>query len=333
MARDPFRLPPLDLLATFEAAARLLSFTAAGEERSITQSAVSRQIRALEDDLGVALFQRAHRSLHLTDAGRQLHRTCREVLDQLREAAGRLRSPAARSVVTLTTLPGLASLWLVPRLSRLMHLQPDIDVRIDVSFAARDLEADGIDLAVRYLKVDRAQGRQLFEELVVPVCSPKLLASTPQTAFAAPAQALGSAVLLSLIDGADRIALIDWEPWLRSMDIPDPQPRRVMSFSSYDDVVRAAILGQGIALGRRPIVDELLASGKLVPAFGGREADAVSSACAYFLIVNPRSRVPTATAAVAEWLSREAEETRADDRSDGRNRPGTGVATGQRRQS
>jgi DNA-binding transcriptional LysR family regulator len=195
-----------------------------------------------------------------------------------------------------------------------------------VSFAARDLEADGIDLAVRYLKVDRAQGRQLFEELVVPVCSPRLVASARPPGPASPAQALASAVLLSLIDGADRIALTDWEPWLRSMGIPDPQPRRVMSFSSYDDVVRAAILGQGIALGRRPIVDELLASGKLVPAFGGREADAVFSACAYFVIVNPRSRVPAATTAVADWLLREAEEMRANDRFDSGDRSAAAVA-------
>src|SRR5690349_14731624 len=116
MQNRPDRLPPLELLAAFEAAARHLSFTRAGAERFVTQSAVSRQIRALEDELGVALFRRRHRALGLTEAGLRLQATCQTALAQLRATVAEIRAPAQREVLSLTTTPGLASLWLIPRL-------------------------------------------------------------------------------------------------------------------------------------------------------------------------------------------------------------------------
>src|SRR5690242_19048743 len=114
MQKDPARLPPLDLLAAFESAARHLSFTRAGAERFVTQSAMSRQIRALEDELGVALFRRRHRALALTEAGLRLQATCQAVLSQLRTTVAEIRAPAQREVLSLTTTPGFASLWLIP---------------------------------------------------------------------------------------------------------------------------------------------------------------------------------------------------------------------------
>src|SRR5438552_11481728 len=111
MQKDPARLPPLDLLASFEAAARLLSFTRAGAERFVTQSAMSRQMRALEDELGVALFRRQHRALALTADGERLHAACARMLAELREVVAQIRSPARRAVLALSTTPGLASLW------------------------------------------------------------------------------------------------------------------------------------------------------------------------------------------------------------------------------
>ena len=145
MHRDPARLPPLDLLAAFESAARHLSFTRAANERFVTQSAMSRQIQALEQDLGVALFRRHHRALTLTDDGQRLHAACAAVLAHLRDTVAQIRAPQRREVLSLTTTPGLASLWLIPRLPRFTRTHPGIDVRLDTSLEWRDLRADGFD--------------------------------------------------------------------------------------------------------------------------------------------------------------------------------------------
>ncbi len=174
MQKNPARLPPLDLLGTFEAAARHLSFTKAGAERFLTQSAISRQIRTLEDELGVTLFRRKHRALALTDDGRRLHETCTTVLAQLRDTVFRIRAPDTRQVLALTTTPGLASLWLIPRLRLFTRAHPGIDVRIDATFDRRELAADGFDLAIRYGRVNAPYGAQLFRESMLPVCSPRL---------------------------------------------------------------------------------------------------------------------------------------------------------------
>jgi DNA-binding transcriptional LysR family regulator len=154
MQKRPDRLPPLDLIAAFEAAARHLSFTRAGAERFVTQSAMSRQIRALEDDLGVALFRRRHRALSLTEAGLRLQATCQAVLAELRTTVAELRAPARREVLSLTTTPGFASLWLIPRLPAFTRAHPGIDVRLDASFDRRNLRGEGFDLAIRYGRAD-----------------------------------------------------------------------------------------------------------------------------------------------------------------------------------
>src|SRR5258705_6999087 len=164
MQKPPDRLPPLDLLASFEAAARHLSFTHAGAERFITQSAMSRQIRTLEDDLGVALFRRRHRALSLTEHGLRLQATCTAALAQLRSVVSDIRAPSQREVLALTTTPGLAALWLIPRLPAFTRAHPGIDVRLHASFEQRDLRADGFDLAIRYMPVRPAKGRPLFRE-------------------------------------------------------------------------------------------------------------------------------------------------------------------------
>src|SRR5512145_1737261 len=138
MHQNRFDLPPLDLIRGFEAAARTLSFTRAAEELCITQSAVSRQIRALEDHLGVALFERRPRTLALTEQGLTLQRTATEVLERLRETTSRLRSEAATPHLTVTTTGGFASLWLIPRLRTFTAQHPDVDVRISATYAAID---------------------------------------------------------------------------------------------------------------------------------------------------------------------------------------------------
>ena len=151
----------------------------AAVEAVVTQSAMNRQIRTLEDDLGVALFRRRHRALSLTEHGIKLQRTCEAVLGQLRATIGEIRAPSRREVLSLTTTPGFASLWLIPRLPAFTRAHPGIDVRLDASFERRKLRADGFDLAIRYSPTTATEGQLLFRESMQPVCSPKLLRAGP----------------------------------------------------------------------------------------------------------------------------------------------------------
>ncbi len=190
MQRKRFNLPPLDLIQGFEAAARTLSFTKAAEELFITQSAVSRQIRGLEDHLGVALFERRPRSLALTEKGRVLHRAATEFLERMQETTDRLRADGGAPHLTVTTTGGFASLWLIPRLRTFTALHPDVDVRISASYKTVNLERSLVDVAVRYCKEEEApEGAiRLFGEELFPICSPALQAEGAQS----PAHAAGS---------------------------------------------------------------------------------------------------------------------------------------------
>lgn len=296
---DPTRLPPLDLLLAFEAAARHLSFTRAGTERFLTQSAVSRQIRSLEDELGVKLFQRRHRALALTVAGQRLFAACSAMLAQLRTVVTEIRAPAAREVLSLTTTPGLASLWLIPRLPRFTREHPGVDVRLDASFERRSLPAEGFDLAIRYGRVGATEGTRLFAEAMQPVCSPALLRDGPP--LAEPADLRRHTLLQVSMPGQTEMPL-EWAPWLSAVGLADLVPAGSLTFSGYGEAIAAAVAGQGVALGRRPLVDGLLRGGQLVTPF----ADSTASPRAYFLVVEPSARTRAAVLALERWLLAEA---------------------------
>ena len=295
MSKDPSRLPPLDLLVSFEAVARLGSITRAAAERFITQSAMSRQLQALEDDLGTALFKRQHRALAMTDAGRQLLATCTPLLAQLRETLAAIRAPHTREVLSLTTTPAFASLWLIPRLAGFTRDHPGVDVRIDAGFEKRDLKRDGFDLAVRYGPADSATGLRLFSEAVVPVCSPSWIKHAAQP-LSKPGD-LARHTLLQISAGAPGGMPIEWETWTQSQGLPAVQPASTLTFSNYGEAIAAALAGQGVALGRRPLIDELLRQRKLVVPFGQDTA----TERAYFLVTLGASARPAAKA-MADWL-------------------------------
>src|SRR2546429_3879622 len=170
-------LPALDLLVGFEAAARHLSFTKAGEELYLTQSAVSRQIKELEDQLGVELFQRRHRALALTDAGKQFYASAAQVLATMRAATEQLRAQAGKRSLAVTTTHSFAAMWLIPRLAGFTRTHPAVDVRISAETRVQDLDRDGLDGAIRHGPAALAGLRavKLFRERVFPVCRPKLL--------------------------------------------------------------------------------------------------------------------------------------------------------------
>jgi DNA-binding transcriptional LysR family regulator len=297
--RDPTRLPPLDLLLGFEAAARRLSFTLAAQERFVTQSAISRQVKALEDDLGVALFVRRHRALELTADGQRLQRSCGALLEQLRATVAQIRQRERREVLALTTTPGLASLWLIPRLPLFARDHPGIDVRIDAGLQARDLEREGFDIAIRYQALGDARDAALFGESLLPVCSPALRRHGPPLRCAAD---LAQHTLIELDPRPGEGMPSEWQTWLQAAGQPELEPVSVASFNSYGEAIAAALAGQGVALGRRPLVDALLRSRRLLAPFGGER----SSERGYVLLLASAARQRPAVQALAQWLQQQA---------------------------
>jgi len=250
-------LPPLELFRGFVAVGRSLSITAAARELAITQPALSRQIHALEDALGCALFVRRHRSLELTPEGTRLLRTADAWLDQLGEAIEALR-PADPSSVAITTSSSFAALWLLPRLGEFQASHPDVDLRVVASNRVLDLEREAVDLAVRYCPSEDAPSGavRLFGEELVPVAASAVDLEDPVR--------LGKAVLLDYDDPAH--PLLHWAHWFRALGAPRPKPARVLRFTQYEQVIQSALAGHGLALGRFALVRPLIASGQLVPA-------------------------------------------------------------------
>ena len=296
-----FDLPPMDSLLAFEAAARLLSFTRAGDEVALTQSAVSRQIQALERRVGVALFQRHHRALSLTDEGRVLQAAVSEALARLDRATRELRRDDRARPVVLTTTPGFAGLWLIPRLATFVAAHPHIDVRISANYRLAHIDRDGVDLAVRYLPVDEqpADAVPLFGEVVYPVCSPKLRRSLAP-AVLVPAD-LGRCTLLRM-ESDSRYPMRDWDLWLHAVGLADLKPAAVMHFSSYDQLIQAAVAGQGVALGMMPLIDRLMKARKLV----GLLPREVASPRGYCMLVAARSAGRPEVDALTAWITAEA---------------------------
>lgn len=301
-AKTQPRLPSLDLLKGFEAAARLLSFTKAGEELYLSQSAVSRQIQELEDQLGVRLFQRRHRALALTEAGQALHAASAQVLATMRAVTDRLRATRGRRMLAVTTTQSFASLWLIPRLSGFTRMHPELDVRISAETRVLDLERDGLDLAIRHGPASLAgtDAVRLFGERVFPVCSPKLMKDSSRP-LRAP-QDLRHHVLLQYDDPDGRHPWMHWKTWLEIERLTDLRPAGNLVFSGYDQIIPAAIAGYGVALGRSPLVREAISSGELVAPFK-RSAD---PARAYYAIVSKHSEGRPEVTDFVAWLREEA---------------------------
>jgi DNA-binding transcriptional LysR family regulator len=306
------RLPSLDRLLVFDAAARQLSFTRAAGELFLTQSAVSRQVAALEDDLGVPLFVRRHRALDLTDDGRRLARAVDEAMQGLRATVAQIRAPHGRELLTITTTPGLASLWLIPRLASFTGAHPGVDVRIDASHELRALASEGFDIAIRYGRSGAIEGTPLFDEVVVPVCAPTLLkrAGAP---LKTPAD-LRRHTLLQTGSASGQGMPAEWTSWLAAAGAAQLEPASLLSFNSYDTAITAAVSGQGVVLGRRPIIDALLKRRALVAPFKGLW----SMARSYTLVMSAAARRRPAAMALHDWLIAQARAGDPDNRRDGK---------------
>ncbi|WP_036230301.1 choline sulfate utilization transcriptional regulator [Marinobacterium jannaschii] len=256
------QLPPVQSLLIFEAAARHLSFTAAARELGSTQSAVSQQIRGLEQRLELALFRRIYRGVELTEAGSLLYEAVQGGFQQMAVCLERLQKKRRHQHINVATDFAFAAYWLLPRLPRFRRLHPDVDVRIITSQGQYDFLTQDVDVAVVF---DRQppQGmpsQRLFYEEVFPVCSPALLA---QLGAVSSHKRLASLPLLKL--GAD--AGQGWQDWHsffkgRGSQVVASEP--VLTFNNYTLLVQAAIAGQGVGLGWSTLVDDLIDSGVLV---------------------------------------------------------------------
>ena len=293
-------IPSLDLLQGFEAAARHLSFTKAGEELFLTQSAVSRQIKDLEEQLGVELFHRRHRALVLTEAGQQFYAATAQVLTTMRTATSRLRAQTGKKTLSVTTTNSFAALWLIPRLAGFTRKHPDVEVKITAETRVQDLERDGLDIAIRHGPASLAgpNAIRLFGERVFPVCSPKLLKKIPLNE---PGD-LKNHCLLQYSDPEGRHPWLNWKTWLEVAKIPDLRPASTLSFSGYDQIIPAAVAGHGVALGRIPLLKDMLAAKELVAPF----KNSADPARAYFAISSRSAAGRPEVTGFIDWLKEEA---------------------------
>jgi DNA-binding transcriptional LysR family regulator len=291
----------LDLLRGFRAAARHLSFTRAAQELFVTQSAISREIRTLEEQIGQPLFQRAHRALLLTRAGEELYRVTDEALAQLDAVTDRLAG--AGRTLTVTTTTALASLWLAPRLARFSRLQPAIDVRVVASNEKPELDREQLDIAIRFVPPsgDRPDGEHLMTASCFPVCAPAL-ARDPAHPLRTPSDLIRHVRLdYESVRGGRRSS--EWDFWLDAMGLRGIAPASTLRFSQYEQWVPAAIDGAGVAIGVVPHLTQQLRDGVLCAPFGD---DAIVKRGDFFVILSDAAAQRDAVRAFVDWLRGEA---------------------------
>jgi LysR family glycine cleavage system transcriptional activator len=288
------RLPPLNALPSFEAAARHLSFSRAADELRVTHGAVSRAVRNLEDHLGVQLMIRATRSVRLTPIGASFAAEIREVLEHL-AAATSAATGQTSGIVSVSTIDSFAARWLMPRLSRFRRAHGDIDVRVATSERLADFVSDGIDIAIRCGggQYPGLSAELLMKEDHFPVCSPKLLKG--RYPLRTPADLARHALLHDVFT-------VDWAIWLHSAGIDHVDPHRGPTFLSSDHAIQAAVRGEGVVLGRSALVADDLAAGRLVRPF----RLSLPAGFAYYVVYPHRALQRSSVKAFRDWLMAEA---------------------------
>ncbi|MBW5437113.1 LysR family glycine cleavage system transcriptional activator [Bradyrhizobium sp. GM2.2] len=288
------RLPSLNGLRAFEAAARHLSFTLAASELNVTQTAISHQIRRLEEELGIRLFVRQNRALALTAEARDYLPGVRAAFNDLRLATDRLLRKDDDKVLTVSTLASLAAKWLLPRLTDFQEHHPGIDVRITTSTSLVDFQRDNVDAAIRYgrgqwpgLRADWLMADELF-----PVCSPSLLRGDKPLRCP---EDLKSHMLLHTSNANSD----DWRLWLTAAGLPADIARQPgITFDMIFMTIQAAIDGIGVAMGRTSYVQDDIAKGRLVVPF----KIALPADAGFYLVAPEGRREAPKLAAFREWM-------------------------------
>lgn len=288
------RLPSLNALRAFEAAARHLSFTRAAEELHVTQAAISHQIKALETDLGIPLFQRVNRTLTLSESGQTLFRGVSEALDIMAVSVERLHHQDRTGALIVSTMDSFAANWLVPRLGRFRETYPEIDVHLSISDESVDFSRSNVDMAVRYGHGDWpgvAVERLLMEEKF-PVCAPSLLALGPP--LDKPADLKNHTLLHDDMR-------VDWRMWLMAAGEAGVDAGKGPGYHHSNLALQAARQGDGVALARSVLVADALATGQLVKPFDF----ALPAEYAYYVVCPEANLQRPKVRAFRDWLFEE----------------------------
>lgn len=305
---------PLSLnnLRAFEAVARRLSFSEAADELFVTQSAISRQIKGLEEDLGAALFVRGTRHVEMTQSGQMLLRSVEAGLQKIDASVRQIRQVRSRKRVSVTTFASFGSLWLLPRIEAFQRLHPDIDIRVSAADQIADLDDPELDLALRYCSPAQAPAGalRLFGEVLTPVVS-RSLAEQIRRGEAPPLSSAADLVQHTLAEEDDTKSsteYLSWRRWLTLNGQPALQPKRWLYLNFTYQQVQAALAGHGVALARVALVFEALQRGELVEPFG--PAGRVDSPYMYWLVSAPASRARPEVKQFCDWVLGQAALTR-----------------------
>ena len=289
-------LPPMSSLIVFEAAARHLSFTKAADELTVTQGAISRLIRQLEEYLGKELFIRSNRNISLTPTGLQYYQTIYSSLLNVAQATAEIKKWQGEHQITVATTNAMAALWLLPKVASFQQNNEGVDLRILTTENILDLHKMDFDLALFYCRTppERMNVTTLFPEEVFPVCSPSYLAqfnadSTPEDIF-------GKALLY--LDDSQK-DWITWAEWFEAVNYPVVKPKNRVNINNYPMLLQAAINGQGVALAWGSLIDDYLQSGTLV-----RPVETVLRTQANFCMLEPSDRgmIPSSVKHFRNWL-------------------------------
>jgi len=297
------RLPPLNSLRAFAAAAERLSLAAAAEDLHVTPSAVSLQIRQLEDHLGIPVFIRTGRGLQLTNEGKAILPGILEGFDQLRMALSLIGPKGEENVLTLSVAPSFAAKWLSPRLDAFAQAFPHIDIRILATDQLVDFAVDDVDIAIRYGSgvYPGLTSEHLLAERVFPVCAPQFL----EGAGGHPLDLLRNQTLLHDDSPDQDKTCPDWRMWLRAARLSGVDWRRGPRFNQSSMVLEAAVAGRGVALAKATLAAADLAAGRIVKL---AEIDQPVE-FAYYLVYPAERRQSAKCNAFREWVSAEAKAT------------------------
>ncbi|MBK1975397.1 transcriptional regulator GcvA [Brevundimonas diminuta] len=295
------RIPPLNALKAFEAAARRLNITRAAEELSVTPGAISQQIRILEQHAGAPLFHREGRQIALTDLGAELYPLLRDGFDHLKRAGDLLYRPDRRHALAVSVPPSFAAKWLAPRIARFSAAHSEIEVWMSADMRLEDVSGGRVDVAVRYGRGDYpgVRSERLLNADVTPVCAPGLLVG--RQPLRKPAD-LAHHVLIHLRPSEWEEPRPDWGAWLKARDLTDIDAQAGPRFDQTALAIEAAAHGQGVALAPYAFVADDLAAGRLVAPFAD---GALTTDFAYYVLIK-RSGATTAARTFVAWLKEEA---------------------------
>ncbi|HLW27222.1 MAG TPA: LysR substrate-binding domain-containing protein [Kiloniellales bacterium] len=298
MRRRRTRLPPLDYLIAFEASARLGGFTAAAERLNLSQAAISRQVKLLEEHLGARLFRRGHRSIQLTTEGRNFLQHVREALDAVERGVEGLQEAGRRPRVSLAATQSVSTLWLMPRLPRLRRDHPDLDIHLVSTDLDREALASEHDLIIL-----RGEGQWedfhaelLLDEEIFPVCAPAYAEKKDLDRL----ESLRHCTLIEV--ASHHTEWMDWARWLTRSGLPDNTGAASLTFNTYALAIQAAVDKLGVALGWRHLVDAHLAKGTLTRPL----PNSIRTTSGYFLLQRQDGPLSPASQSIRDWLFAEA---------------------------